>query len=229
MSKKENAHEGHRQRLRERYLQGGVEGFSDHELLELILGYALSQKDTNPLGHALVERFGNLRGVLEADPVDLKKVEGIGDYTAFLLNFLRGIAARYYLEGDSKELDLSATDRMIDFFVRRFVGCRTERLYAAFLDDNYHLICCEKQYDGSTSQVEIHGGRIARSAQRYGSRYVLIAHNHMTMPEPSKEDVDATRALQQKLKSIGVTLLDHVVVCGSRGISMRANGDFPGI
>ncbi len=227
--KEKSAHEGHRRRLRERYRQNGTEGFSDHELLELILGYAISQKDTNPIGHALIDRFGNLRGVLNADPQDLVEVEGVGDYSAFLLSFLRGIANRYYEEGDSDELNFSNPARYKEFFINRFVGCNTERLYAAFLDENYNLIHCEKQYDGSASQVEIHGPRIMKAAQRCCCRYVLIAHNHLTQPHPSQEDIQATRKLQMQLQQIRVGLLDHVVVCGSRAVSMRERGDYNGI
>lgn len=228
-AKEKSPHEGHRRRLRERYRQNGIEGFSDHELLELILGYSISQKDTNVIGHNLIDRFGNLRGVLNADPEELVKVDGIGDYTAFLLNFLRGVAGRYYEQGDSNELSLSNTAQIIEFFTRRFVGCNTECLYAAFLDENYNLIYCEKQYEGSVSMVEIHGTRIIKAAQRSCCSYVLIAHNHLTQPNPSADDVNVTRELHAKLKRVGVMLLDHVVVCGSRGVSMRERGDFMGI
>ena len=219
-----SVHDGHRQRLRERYEQNGTDGFSDHELLELLLSYSIQRKDTNSIGHALVERFGDLRGVLNADPEELEEVEGIGDYSAFLLNFIRGIAHRYFEESGNHDLNFSSTKRMIEFFKMRFVGCKNERLYAAFLDENYNLIYCEKQYDGSASQVEIHGPRIMRAAQRCGCRYVLLAHNHFSDTTPSTADVNTTNALFQKLQTVGVTLVDHIIICGANGESMRAGG-----
>lgn len=226
MSNQKSVHDGHRERLRQRYLQNGIEGFSDHELLELILGYSISRKDTNPIGHELIDRFGDLRGVMEAEPQDLVAVDNVGDYTAFLLHLLPGIARRYYEESGNGQLCFSNTERMIDFFTRRFVGSKNECLYAAFLDENYNLIYCEKQFEGSVNSVEIHSIKIVKAAQRSGSSYVVIAHNHNTDSNPSTQDGRATGLLAKSLDRVGIQLLDHIVICGNQGTSMKESGHF---
>ncbi len=225
MSKEEHSvHDGHRDRLRQRYRQNGIEGFSDHELLELILGYVHKRKDTNPIGHDLIDRFGDLRGVLNADPEDLMQIHDVGEYAAFLLNLLPGIANRYFEQSGNDDLRLYDAARTVDFFARRFVGYKYECLYAAFLDENYRLIQCEKQYEGSINAVEIHANRILKAAQRCGCTYVVIAHNHFTDAIPSVPDLNATRALMIKLRNAGIELYDHIILCGSKGTSMRESG-----
>ena len=225
-TKEKSIHEGHRERLRQRYEQNGVEGFSDHELLELILGYTISRKDTNPIGHELINRFGDLRGVLEADAEDLMAVKGVGDSTAFLLNFLSGVARRYYEQSGNDALRLFNSQRLIDFFATRFVGSKVECLYAAFLDENCKLILCEKQFEGSITSVEIHYKKILKAAQRCGCTYVAIAHNHFTDTIPSSQDVNSTAILRQKLEQVGLELLDHIIIRGNSGLSMKESGHF---
>ncbi len=221
-----SVHDGHRNRLRQRYRQNGIDGFSDHELLELLLGYPLSRIDTNPLGHELIDRFGDLRGVMDADPEDLKKVDGMGDYTAFLLNLIPGVARRYFEEAGKQDLRFTNIRRMVDFFAPRFVGKKEEALYAAFLDDNHRLIYCEKQFDGSISSVEIHSRKIVREAQRCGAAFVVLAHNHFVDTNPSNQDVKSTNQLNEELKRVGIQLHDHIIICGNTGSSMVESGHF---
>lgn len=225
-TKEKSIHDGHRERLRQRYEQNGIEGFSDHELLELILGYSISRKDTNPIGHALIEQFGNLGGVLDADFEDLIEVKDVGAYTAFLLKLLPGIARRYYEQSDEEDLRMVNSSRLIEFFAHRFLGSKTECLYAAFLDENLRLIRCEKQYEGSINSVEIHYKKIVRAAQRCGCAYVAIAHNHFTDTIPSQQDLLCTATLKRELAKVDVVLYDHIVLCGRKGTSMRDSGHF---
>lgn len=226
MKTEQSVHSGHRQRLRERYRVNGLDGFSDHELLELLLGYAISRKDTNQIGHALIARFGNLRGVFEAEEEDLTDVENMGELSAFLLRLIPGITRRYYEEMAEDSLRFIDTRRIIEFFSARFIGRREECLYAAFLDENKRLIQCTLQFTGSINAVEIHAGKLLRQAQRSGSRYVVIAHNHFNDTNPSVQDIASTRYVREQLSKFGIELLDHVIICGSTGLSMKESGHF---
>lgn len=222
----QNVHEGHRERLRERYRENGVDGFSDHELLELLLGYTISRRDTNGLGHDLIREFGNLRGVFEAPEQDLEAVRGMGDKSAFLLKLISGLCRRYYQElhnGDLRPLEKKDPS---SFFIPYFIGAHTEALYAAFLDENKSLIQCSLQYTGSINAVEIHAGKIVKQALRTGCRFVILAHNHFTDTLPSAQDMDATALVYRELQKYDVKLLDHVVVCGNKGMSMQISGHF---
>lgn len=219
-----SVHQGHRERLRERYRQNGMDGFSDHEILELLLGYCHAQKDTNPMGHALIERFGNLQGVFEADENDLKEVADIGAYSAFLLKLIPGICRRYFLQLSKDDLKLNGPFKYGNFFSSRFIGKEEECLYAAFLDANFKLIDCTQQFVGSINAVEIHAGKILHQAQRKAARYVILAHNHFTDATPSVQDLAATKTVYHMLAEYKIELLDHVIVCGSITESMRSSG-----
>lgn len=224
--KKPSIHQGHRERLRERYRENGVAGFQDHELLELLLGYSIAQKDTNPIAHELLSRYGDLRGVFESDPSELLKVPGIGEYSAFLLTLLPGITQRYYEECSDSTCFLDQTEKQLEFMISRFIGRKEECLYAAFLNENYRLIQCELQYEGSINAVEIHATRILRTAIKLDATYVIIAHNHLTDAYPSDEDIRATSHLYYKLKEMKIDLLDHIVVSGTTATSMKESGHF---
>jgi len=223
-TEKPNIHKGHRQRMRDRYFEQGVEGFRDHELLELLLGYSIAQKDTNPLGHALIERFGDLRGVLNADPLELMKVDGIGETSACLLKLISGLTRRYFEQlGNQNDL-LKETKEQMEFFLPRFIGRKAECLYAAFLDQNDRLIKCELQYEGSIDAVEIHNDRIANNALLLRAAKVVIAHNHFADATPSAADVAATQMLRDSLYLYGIVLEDHIVVCGANAVSIKESG-----
>lgn len=227
MSKqKGNVHEGHRERLRERYRENGLDSFADHEILELLLGYSIAQKDTNPIGHELIDRFGNLQGVFEASEEALLETPEVGPRAALLMKMIPDICRRYFTQlhnGDLRPLEMQDPT---PFFVPRFLGRKEECLYAAFLDDNKSLIQCDLQYVGSINAVEIHAGKILKRALHLGCRFVIIAHNHFTDSLPSTTDMEATRSVYYALKEYGIELLDHVVVCGNSGTSMRLSGHF---
>ncbi len=225
-NREKSVHDGHRQRLRERYRINGLDGFSDHEILELLLGYIIPRKDTNCIGHDLMERFGNLRGVFEAEEEDLKEVENMGECSAFFLKMIPDITRRYYEEIAEDYLRFIDTKRMVEFFSARFIGRKEECLYAAFLDENKRLIQCSLQFTGSINAVEIHAGKILKQAQRAGCSFVVIAHNHFNDTNPSVQDIAGTRYLKEHLAKCGIELLDHVIICGSAGTSMKESGHF---
>ena len=219
-------HQGHRNRLRRRYLSSGPDGFADHELLELLLGFCIPQKDTNPIAHDLIARFGSFRGVLDADPEELTRVESVGSYCVFLLKLLPALSRRYYEELSTDHLRFLESDRIVEFFIPRFIGRREECLYAAFLDENRRLINCSLQYIGSISAVEIHAAKVLETARRTGCKSVVIAHNHFNDCVPSVQDLAATRDVFRALSKAGFRLLDHIIVCGNEGLSLQEGGYF---
>ncbi|MBQ8892930.1 MAG: RadC family protein [Clostridia bacterium] len=218
------ANDGHRARLRERYLQTGLDGFADHEILELLLGYCIAQKDTNPIGHALVNRFGNLQGVFDAPAELLTEVDDVGDYSAFLLKLIPDLCRRYYQQSSDTQFRFNDTAKALSFFVTQFIGRKVECLFAAFLNENCDLIECTLQYEGSINAVEIHADKLTRTALRLGAEYVILAHNHFNDSIPSFPDITATTQVIRALAPYKITLLDHFIICGSTGTSMRQSG-----
>lgn len=220
----ENVHQGHRERLRERYEQNGLDGFSDHEILELLLNYSIAQKDTNPIGHALVRRFGSLKGVMDAPKEALMEEHAIGELSAFLLKLIPDICRRYYEQGRDASLRFSDAESLINYCIPTFVGQSVECVCAFFLNANHRLIEFVPLYYGSINAVEIHFDRLARMALQNGSAYVALAHNHFIDTIPSLQDIIATRNARDALREFKIELIDHIIVCGTEAISMRESG-----
>lgn len=223
---RDHTHDGHRGRLKARYEATGADGFSDHEILELLLGYAIGQKDTNPLAHRLVDTFGNLQGVLDADKSELLKQEQVGDHVAFLLKFMPCVIRRYCEQKTADYLKLLEPEQMVRFFIARMIDRQEECVMAAFLDSRKRLIHCKMLYEGNAHMVEICTERLLKECMRINAKYVILAHNHFTNCTPSIQDVGTSQTVQTKLLSAGITMLDHIVICGGQGNSMAETGHF---
>ena len=127
-------HQGHRQRLKERFLQEGLEHFSDVHVLELILFFSVPRRDTNPIAHELLNTFGSLRGVLEASPEDLAAVKGLGENSAQLLALIPQLLKRYFASTKVEGNYLCTTEECGEYLVPRFFLARVERVYLICLD-----------------------------------------------------------------------------------------------
>lgn len=226
MDEKPSVHAGHRGRLRDRYRQNGADHFNDYEMLELLLGYAIPQKDTNPLAHKLIDRFGDLRNVLNAGEDALVRSKLVGPTTAFFLSMLPDISRRYYEQLDRENTRLMTPRQCIDFFIPHFIGRKKECIMAAFLDEAKLLIDFAIINEGARNTVQLHTPSLLREAKKRGCRYVVLAHNHFTDPIPSIEDLGTTRRARGTLLDAGIGLCDHIILCGTNAISMQESGHF---
>ncbi len=222
--KKRSIHEGHRERLRERWRETGSDHFNDHEVLEMLLGYTILQKDTNPIAHRLIDHFGNLRGVFEAGEEELLQIAQVGPGTAFFLSMLPDITRRYYQQTADKKVRLLEPEQAKEFFLPHFIGRKNECVYAAFLSETRLLLDYSLVSEGALNAVSVHMPKIVKEARRTGCRFVIIAHNHFTDAIPSFEDLAVTRHAAERLRDIGVKLMDHVIVCGAQATSMAESG-----
>ena len=219
-----NPHERHRERLRARYREQGVDRFNDYELLEMLLGYVLLQKDTNGIAHELINAFGSLQGVLDAPEEKLTEINQVGPNVAFMLRLLPGIARRYWSEEFDQSLRITNSRQIMDLMLRQFIGRTEETFIAIFMDEERRLLKCEVQFVGTIDAVEVQAERIIFNAAEHGARYVVVGHNHFSDPIPSVQDVNATRFLRYELGEHGFKLLDHIVVCDGCGTSMKNCG-----
>jgi len=219
-----NFHTGHRTRLKEEFLARGIEGWSDHKVLELLLCYAIPQGDVNPLAHRLIEAFGDLSGVLNAPPEALKKVPGIGEHTAVLLKLLPQICGRYLSQTGGVKEEETAT-RPSDFgrvFHDYFIGATREKCYLLSLDSRYKILGVDLVGEGELAQVSVSSRRVMEAALGHNARSVVLAHNHVgAYANPSVEDLTTTRQLQELLEQVHITLLDHLIFNGGDYVSMR--------
>ena len=222
-----NLHEGHREKLRNRFIQDkGFENFEDHQILELLLFYAKAQTDTNPLAHELLDRFGSLKGVLEARPEQLMIVSGIGPQAAALISMvvpLTRVWHRCAMEvpdriGNSREAE--------NYCLSILAGERTERFYVISLNAQCKVLGRRKISEGSLSEVSAYPRMVMETALNYNAHSVLLCHNHPGGTcAPSPEDINSTIQLQQLLNGVGILVLDHIIVANDRTYSMIQHGD----
>ncbi len=211
--KKPNPHAGHRQRLKRKFLNSNGKDFEPHELFELLLFYAMPQKDTNEIAHRLVSRFGSINGVLEADYKDLVKVDGVKEHTAVLIKLLLVFIRTYFSEEyDVKDVAFSPNTAG-EYIVNRFTGFKDERLYAMMLDAEFKLITEGVISEGTSNRTAVYPREIARMALETNAKYVILAHNHPNgIMIPSKGDIDSTKMVIDSLKMLDVDLIDHLIV-----------------
>ena len=222
-------HSGHRQRMRDRYREQGMDAFADHEALELLLYNAIPRADVNPLAHTLLDRFGSFRAVLDASPEELMEVEGVGQNTASLFQLVKDINRRYLLDvlKAEKSRSLATPEEAGRFFLPHFYGIREERVYAAFVDEQLRLLRCRLLFEGSLRDVPVSARRLAEAAIREKAAGLLLAHNHpLGQAIPSLEDREATLGLKAALEAVQIRLLDHIIVSGGEYYSMAEHGCF---
>lgn len=223
-------HDGHRDRLRERFLNEGLESFEPHNVLELILFYCIPRKDTNETAHALIERFGTLHGVFDAPVEELCKVKGISYSGAVLLKTYMPVA-RYYTKtkGDNKMM-LDSPEKCGDYIMGLFAGLIEERTVLLCMDNRCKLLATTVVAEGDICSVGISSRRVIEAVINSAATAVIIAHNHPGgVALPSFQDVAATKRLVSTLAGIGVSVLDHIIVANDDYVSMAQSAEFTDI
>jgi DNA repair protein RadC len=222
-------HHGHRDRLRRRALEEGLDGMADHEVLELLLFNVLPRVNTNPVAHRLLERFGSLSAVLEADPRDLATVRGIGDRGAAFLACLPHVARRY-----SHDRVRRANPRLTDpeavaaYVVPLMAGRAEEVVYLLCLDAQCRVRFPALLSSGTVSEAHVHPRQAVETALRHRATSAILAHNHPSgQTAPSGSDHRMTAHVARALAAVGIPLLDHVIVAGERTFSFEKEGMLP--
>ena len=221
----ENIHAGHRSRMRKRFLNHGLDSFDDHTVLEFLLFYAQPRKDTNPIAHQLLNRFGSLEAVFEAKEEELRQISGLGENAIVLLKLIPQISRRYMMEKYSNDNILDRTESAGEYFKPRFMYERTEVVYIACLDTKCRVICCKEVGRGVVNYAEVSIRRIVEIALSNNAAGVIVAHNHTSgIAIPSEEDKLSTNQIKRALRLVGIELIDHIVVGGDDFVSMADSG-----
>ncbi len=221
-------HEGHRARKKEQFRDHGLDAFADHEVLELLLYYAVPRADTNPVAHRLMEKFGSLDAIFSADRTTLQEVEGVGENAATLISLIFPLLRRIRSSSHRSETVLSSTEQAGRYFVGLFLGERKEKLYEACLDAKGRLINCRLISEGAADSVQFNVRPIVENAIKCSASCVVIAHNHPSgVALPSHDDNIATLNVFDALGAVGVELVDHVIVADDDFVSLRHNGLLP--
>ena len=218
-------HAGHRQRVKERFLKEGLDSFSDIQVLELLLFYAIPRQDTNPIAHTLLERFGSLPQVLEAPVEELEKVPGVGHNAALLLSLAPAVGRYYMVERAKDGLCLRSLSACQDYLQTFFIGRRTEVVYLLCLDAKCKVLSCREVGEGSVNSANVPIRRIVEIALASNATSVVLAHNHPSgIALPSEEDIVTTQRVAAALRTVDITLADHIVVADDDYVSMVQSG-----
>ena len=218
-------HDGHRQRMKKRFLDHGLDNFDDVNVLELLLFFAQPRQDTNELAHALMNKFGTLSAVLEGSQSELRSVSGIGDSAVTLLSLIPAVSRRYMVDKTPDTEPVNNAAAAGRYFIPRFMYEREEVVLALLLDARRRPITCLELSRGTVNAAEISTRKLAELCLEYRASAVILAHNHPSGEAmPSAEDHLTTRQINQALTVIGIDLDDHVVVAGCNYISMRECG-----
>jgi len=207
-------HEGHRQRMKDRFLSGGLNGFSDHEILELLLFYAVPYRDTNPLAHELTRRFGSWIQVVSADYQDLLSVSGVTPNIATLLQLVGHTAARYYRDvATATVVQLLEPRQMARYLIPWFLGEKEESVVMVSLDNKCKVLNTTRIFEGGVNSAQFNVRLVVQQALRDNATQVVLAHNHPNgYCFPSEADISATQYMIDVLKPLAIRVVDHLVV-----------------
>lgn len=214
---------GHRERLRERFLQGGPDALVDYELLELVLFLAIPRGDVKPIAKDLLKKFGGLPTILAASPDELTQVSGIGESAALALKSMQAIALRMLKQEVIGKPILGSWRQVLDYCQAAMAHEKTEQVRLMFVDAKNQLIAEEVQKAGTVDHTPIYAREVVKKALHHHANAVILVHNHPTGdPSPSKEDISITKELAKALDIVGISLHDHIIIGKGDHVSMKA-------
>ncbi|MDO5401734.1 MAG: DNA repair protein RadC [Eubacteriales bacterium] len=218
-------HTGHRQRLKQRFLTQGLDQFTDVQALELLLFYAIPQKDTNPIAHELLNRFGSLSRVLEAGVEELKQVPGIGEHGTVLLKLITELSRFYQVDCAQRVQVLGDLNDCGAYLAPYLYGRPNETVFLLCLDAKCKVLCCRAVGEGSINAAAVSVRKIVETALQANATTVVLAHNHPSgVAVPSEEDIRTTCRIFAALAAVEVHLADHIVVADGEYVSMAQSG-----
>ena len=220
----------HRERVRKRFLQEGLEHFEQHNQLELLLFYAIPQRDTNGIAHDLIRRFGSISRVMDASVEELMTVDGIGERAAVLLKLVPALARSYTLDHLGKVRTFQSGEELKEYLLALYTGCTKERVYLLLFDNRDTLLRTVQIGEGDLTAALFSTREIVQQVLLYSkTTKVILSHNHpVGLALPSHADQTATDEIQRALSSVEVTLYDHIIVSGNRECySLRERRIFP--
>lgn len=218
-------HDGHRQRLKERFLRDGLDGFTDIQVLELLLFYAIPVRDTNPLAHGLLDKFGSLAAVLDAPMEKLTQVDGIKEHTATLIKLSKAIGRCYEVSKLGEMRILPTIEACGDYLIAFFKDRKNETVFLLSLDAKLKVLECREVGEGSINYASVPVRRVVEMALAAGASSVVLAHNHPSgIALPSGDDIQTTRRVAAALSAVEIKLVDHIVVADDDYVSLVQSG-----
>ena len=205
--------EGHRQRLRDKFLAQGIEAFTDAEIIELLLTFGTPRSDCKEAARALLTQFGSLPAVLDAAPVQLQQVKGVGPKNTFALHFIQGVARRYLRQRVVGKEYVRSSREVADYLIHSMRGLQHEVLTVVFLDAAHAVIDATVVAEGTVTVNTIYPRELVKAALARNASALVIAHNHPSGSlTPSRQDSELTRSLYLVCSFMHLDLLDHLII-----------------
>ena len=218
-------HDGHRARLRERFRRSGLEAFSDHDKLELLLTYAIPRKDTKAIAYALMQRFGSFHAVLQADEKELAGIDGIGDSAATLLCMMIPMFRAYRMSLENVAGEIRDTGQAIRWCEAILEGEKYEKFVVLCLDARMRKINAVPIASGDVTEVKVYARHLVSALTQCGAVGAIITHNHPGgSPQPTEEDILLTVKIDKLLEEVGIRLYDHIIVGEKESLSFHRSG-----
>ncbi|WP_300674198.1 DNA repair protein RadC [Desulfoluna sp.] len=217
--------QGHRQRLRERFLSGGLEGFHDYEVVELLLTLGTPRRDCKGSAREALARFGSLQAVFEADDRELMEVSGIGPSNLFGLRLIKSVAERYLEARMVQHPCILNSRELLDFLTLKIGHRRRECFFAVYLNAKNRVVASKVLFEGSLTSSAVYPREVVSAALAHKAAAVIFAHNHPSgEAEPSKEDIRVTQKLVSALRVMGITVHEHLVIGAAGHYSFAEHG-----
>jgi DNA repair protein RadC len=227
MSREKKSYEGHRNRLRQRFVKAGFDGLHDYEILELLLAYAIPRKDTKPAAKALIKEFKTIQKVLDAPVEKLKDVEGIGENAAVFLKVIRDTISEYFESVAQDKKTFRTLDELVNYLRAVIGGNGNEIVRVLYLNSKNEMLHSENLGEGTVSEAVAFPRKIVESALKHNATSVILAHNHPGgLPEPSDNDNMLTDNVKKALMTVNIGLQEHVIISDDGFYSYRKNGYF---
>lgn len=223
-----NLHEGHRERVRQEFLQHGFsENTPPHKILELLLFYCVQRADTNPIAHELIAKYGSIAAVLDAPVQELAAFKGMSERSAVLLKLIMPTAQRYIYDKQEQKPTFCSLDSIGKYILGRYLGETQEKLGVMCLDAKGVLLSFDFLSEGDISSVGMSSRELAKAVLKSNATAAVLCHNHPNgIALPSDSDVLLTKQAAETLSNIGVQLIDHIIVCDTDFVSMAQSEQY---
>ena len=216
--------EGHRKRLRDRFINSGLYGFHDYEVVELLLTLGTPRKDCKQIAKEAIKQFKTLRGVLNADTSELTEIKGIGPTNASVIVLYKAISERYLRETISSKTLLNSSS-LVGEYLKEKIGNKKEEHFTIMYFDTRNKLINEKVSIGTLNASLVHPREVFKRAIKDNAAQIILSHNHPSGdPKPSKEDILTSNRLIKAGKLIGISIIDHIIVTSDKYFSLKENG-----
>ncbi len=218
------SNKGHYKRLRDRFMSGGLDGFHDYEVVELLLTFA-GRKDVKQSAKSAIKKFGSLKAVLEADPIDLKEIKGIGDNNVFGLKIAQAVARRYLADRVIDKDFIRSSDEVLDYLQHNLRDKNREVFLVIYLNGRNQILKLEELFKGTLSTSAVYPREVVKRALDNNAVDIVLVHNYPRgNSTQSQDDLAITKKLKEATQSIDVSVHDHLIIAGNDVYSFADHG-----